>query len=138
MVLIRHWDRRRKEEDMSLVKVGPAVVLLLGVTSVARGAPQLVTPIMDGPSAGVACHLLLLPSQTASKTARVELMEAGIFGDPASVVGDSGETTLVPGESLSILSVHRRRAQESVAGIDLHERPKPIVPHGELTTPNRG
>jgi hypothetical protein len=29
-------------------------------------------------------------------------MEAGIFGDPASVVGDSGETTLVPGESLNI------------------------------------
>lgn len=87
---------------MSVVKVGPAVVLLLGVTSVAGGAPQLVTPIMDGPSAGVACHLLLLPSQTASKTGRIEMMQAGTFGNPASVVGDSGERAIVPGESVTI------------------------------------
>jgi hypothetical protein len=86
---------------MNLVKVGTAAVLVLAVTSVARGA-QLVTPVMDAPVAGVACHLLLLPSQTQSKTGRVEILSAGSFGNPASSIADSGERTVVPGEAISI------------------------------------
>ena len=87
---------------MSLVKVATAAVLLLAVTSVARGAMQLITPMMDAPAAGVACHLLLLPSQTQSKTGRIEILSAGLFGDPASSIVDSGERTAVPGESINI------------------------------------
>jgi hypothetical protein len=87
---------------MGLAKLGTAVALLLAVTSVSRGA-SFVTPVMEGPSAGVACHLLLLPSQAQSKAGRVELMSAGALADdPASPVGDSGEQTVVPGGSINI------------------------------------